>query len=95
MDRVRLRKVFGRFRKDELPEVMGLLGLEEGGKAASKRELVTSLVDKCMVSMLLTSRDTRGPVPSRHGLLNFPQTAKVALRDVLQVELQCEWIPFL
>lgn len=95
MDRVRLRKVFGRFRKDELPEVMGLLGLGEGRKAASKRELVTSLVDKCMVSMLLTSRDTRGPVPSHHGLLNFPQTAKVALRDVLQVELQCEWIPFL
>ena len=54
MDRVRLRKVFGRFRKDELPEVMGLLDLGEGRKAASKQELVTSLVDKCMVSMLLT-----------------------------------------
>lgn len=72
MDRVRLRKVFGRFRKDELPEVMGLLGLGEGRKAASKRELVTSLVDKCMVSMLLISHDTRGPVPSHHCLLNFP-----------------------
>ena len=90
MDRVRLRKVFGRFRKDELPEVTGLLGLGGGRKAASKRELVTFLVDKCMVSMPLISHDTRGPVPSDHGLLNFPQTAKVSLGDVLQVELQCE-----
>lgn len=53
MDKVkaRLRKVFGRFKKDELPKVLLQLGLEGGEKTANKREFVSFLVDKCVVSM--------------------------------------------
>lgn len=44
----RLGKVFGRFKKSELPGVALELGLELLPRAKSKKELVSLLVDHCM-----------------------------------------------
>ena len=50
-ERQRLRRVLGRFRKDELPSVVRWLGGKEDiSKRRSKKDIVSSTIDACVVS---------------------------------------------
>ena len=59
VERNRWEKVFGKFRKNELPELaldLGLEGLPSSKKGGSKKELVALLVDKCLEENVPTSK---------------------------------------
>ena len=50
-ERQRLRRVLGRFKKDELPGAVRWLGRkEEASKRRSKKDIISSTLDACAVS---------------------------------------------
>lgn len=55
MDRTRLEKVLGRYKKSELPGVASELGVELSLKA-TKKELVSLLVQKCLKNEITPSK---------------------------------------
>ena len=73
-ERQRLRRVLNRFKKEELPNVVRWLGGKENvSKKRSKKDIVSSTVDACVVS------NACGIATEGHALLRNKELLKILL----------------